>query len=330
MTKHLEGKVAIVTGSGQGIGKGIAIGLAREGVKVITNNRKPNGFSAQHYHKEDMPAEDWEEFCRLKGDAEMTAAIINEEGGEAVPFYGDCSDWAVAENMIKTAVEKWGRIDIIVNNAAGMGTGDVETMTKETFDMMLSSRNQGAIALMHYALPYMKEQKYGRIFNVASDAWLGLANNDAYSCSTAGMVGLTWAAAKELDRFGITVNCVCPQGESPAHAVEYNKLIREITAAGHAPDQKILDVVEADHGDPVNLAPFLVALSVEGSDYINGSVFSIKSSGKFELYSQPEVASRITNGDKGPLWDVDELTVAIKNDLLGADYKAPGKAYGWS
>ena len=105
----------------------------------------------------------------FRATAEMTAAIINEEGGEAVPFYGDCSDWAVAENMIKTAVEKWGRIDIIVNNAAGMGTGDVETMTKETFDMMLSSRNQGAIALMHYALPYMKEQKYGRIFNVASD-----------------------------------------------------------------------------------------------------------------------------------------------------------------
>ena len=330
MSKHLEGKVAIVTGSGQGIGKGIAIGLAREGCKVITNNRKPNGESAQKYHKEDMPEEDWNEFCRLKGDAELCAAVINGEGGEAVPFYGDCSDWAVAEKMVQTAIDKWGRIDIIVNNAAGMGTGDVATMTRETFDMMLSSRNNGAMALMHYALPYMKEQGYGRIFNVASDAWLGLANNDAYSCSTAGMVGLTWAAAKELDQFGITVNCVCPQGESPAHAVEYNALIRQITAAGHAPDPKVLAVVEADHGDPVNLAPFLAALSVEGSEYINGSIFSIKSSGKFEVYSQPVICSRITNGDKGPLWDVDELVKAVKDDLLGPDYKAPGKAYGWS
>lgn len=327
MVKHLEGKVAIVTGSGQGIGKGVAIALAREGCKVITNNRKPNGQSAQNYKREDMPAEDWEEFCRLKGDADMTAAVINGEGGEAVAFYGDCSKWDVAENMIKLAVEKWGRIDIIVNNAAGMGTGDVATMTQETFDMMLSSRNQGAMALMHYALPYMKEQKYGRIINMASDAWVGLAGNDAYSASTAGMVGLTWAAAKELDQFGITVNCICPQGESPAHAVEYNALIRQITAAGHKPDDKVLAAVEADHGDPVNLGPFITVLCEEEGAYINGSVFSATSAGKVKMYTYPTCTDALFNG--GEPWDVDVLREKVKTELLGEAYQAPGKAYGW-
>lgn len=327
MEKCLEGKVAIVTGSGQGIGKGIAIGLARMGAKVITNNRKPNGQSAQQYHKEDMPEEDWNEFCRLKGDAQVAADTITAEGNEAIPFFGDCSDWPTAERMVQTAIEKWGRIDIIVNNAAGMGTGDIATMDEKNFRLFMDSRNHGAVALMHYALPYMKEQGYGRIINVSSDAWVGLANNDGYSASTAAMVGLTWAAAKELDQFGITVNCVCPQGESPAHAVEYNALIRQITAAGHAPDPKILAVVEADHGDPVNLAPFIAVLCLD--DYINGSVFSIKSSGRFQAYTQPELGKMITNGDKGPLWEVEDLRKAVKEEMLGPDYKAPGKAYGW-
>ncbi|MBO4289736.1 MAG: hypothetical protein J5865_06510, partial [Lachnospiraceae bacterium] len=135
------------------------------------------------------------------------------------------------------------------------------------------------------------------------------------------------AAAKELDQFGITVNCVCPQGESPSHAVKYNALIRKITAAGHAPDPKVLAVVEADHGDPANLAPFIAVLCLD--DYINGSIFSIKSSGRFQAYSQPALGTMIHNGDKGPCWDVEELRKAVKEDMLGPDYKAPGKAYGW-
>ncbi len=327
MKKYLEGKVAIVTGSGQGIGKGIAVGLARLGAKVMTNNRKPNGESAQKYHKEDMPEEDWEEFCRLKGDAKATSDEIIAEGGEAMPFFGDCSNWQTAEEMIRTVVEKWGRIDVIVNNAAGMGIGDIASMDEQNWDLFMGSRAKGAAALMHFAFPYMKEQGYGRIINVASDAWVGLANNDGYSASTASMVGLTWASAKELDQFGITVNCICPQGESPSHAVEYNALIRKITAAGHAPDPKVLAVVEADHGDPANLAPFIAVLCLD--DYINGSIFSIKSSGRFQAYSQPELGTMISNGDKGPWWDVDELRKAVKEDMLGPDYKAPGKVYGW-
>ena len=157
MEKCLEGKVAIVTGSGQGIGRGIAAGLSRLGAKVITNNRRPNGESAQKYHKEDMPEEDWNEFCRLKGDAQTAADAITAEGGEALPFFGDCSDWETAEKMIQTAIDKWGRIDIIVNNAAGMGTGDIATMDEANWDLFMGSRAKGAAALMHFALPYMKE-----------------------------------------------------------------------------------------------------------------------------------------------------------------------------
>lgn len=186
----LEGKVAIVTGSGQGIGRGIAIYLAREGAKVITNNRKPNGASIENYDKSAMPAEEWEEMLRLSGDAEGTAAIIKKEGGEAAAFYGDVADQTVAEAIVKKAVDTWGHIDIVVNNAAGLGSGSITSLTGEKWDYMTVPKMKGAFNLMHFAVPYMMEQKFGRIFNCASDAWTGLPDNDAYSAGNAGIVGL--------------------------------------------------------------------------------------------------------------------------------------------
>ena len=325
----LDGKVAIVTGSGQGIGSGIAIYLARQGAKVITNNRKPNGMSAQEYRKEDMPEEDWNEFISLKGDAEKTANIIKAEGGEALPFYGDVSDWATAEKMVQTAIETWGRIDIIVNNAAGMGMGGILALTEEDWDKMTVSRSKGAFALMHFAAPYMIEQGFGRIINVASDAWVGLPDNDAYSCSTAGMVGLSWAAAKEVYRHGITVNVLCPQGASPSHAVDYKKMVSNVEAiTGQAPDPRILAMVEADHGDPVGLGPFVAYLCSEEGGYISGNVFAATAAGKVSLYSNPKVVGQIQS-EGGKLWDVDELGIALKRDLLGEDYESDAAHAGW-
>lgn len=325
----LDGKVAIVTGSGQGIGSGIAIYLARQGAKVVTNNRKPNGVSSQGYRKEDMPEEDWNEFVSLKGDAEKTAGIIKAEGGEAIAFYGDVSDWSVAEKMIQTAIGTWGRIDIIVNNAAGMGMGGIMALTEADWDKMTVSRSKGAFALMHFAVPHMIGQGFGRIVNVASDAWVGLPDNDAYSCSTAGMVGLSWAAAKEVYRHGITVNVLCPQGASPSHAVEYKKMVRNVEAAtGQAPDPRVLAMVEADHGDPVGLGPFVAYLCTEEAGYISGSVFAATAAGKVSLYANPKVTAQIQS-EGGELWDVDELGRAVKEQLLGEGYVCDASRAGW-
>ncbi|MEZ3434411.1 MAG: SDR family NAD(P)-dependent oxidoreductase [Lachnospiraceae bacterium] len=153
----LEGKVAIVTGSGQGIGRGIAVYLAREGAKVITNNRKPGGTAIERYDKTSMPEEEWEEMCRLAGDADSTAEFIKKEGGDAAAFYGDAADPAAAENMVKKAVDTWGRIDIVVNNAAGLGSGSIASLTEEKWDYMTVPKMKGAFNLMHFAVPYMME-----------------------------------------------------------------------------------------------------------------------------------------------------------------------------
>ena len=331
MGKSLEGKVAIVTGSGQGIGKGVAIGLAREGAKVITNNRKPGSGSLTRYNKDEMPPEDWEQMSKLAGDAKDTADFINAEGGEAIPFFGDVADPAKAEEVVKLAIDTWGRIDIIVNNAAGMGTGSILSLTEKDWDYMTVSRAKGAFNMMHFAVPHMMEQKFGRIFNCASDAWTGLPDNDAYSTSNAGVVGLTWASAKELYRFGITVNAYCPQGASPAHAVDYNKMLRHVKAiTGKDPDPRLLAVVEADHGDPVNLGPIIAYLATEKAGYISGEVFGIKSSGTIDRYSYPQVVARATRPDiKEPLWTVDELEKVFKETIMGEDYVSHASKPMW-
>lgn len=328
---YLDGKTAIVTGSGQGIGRGIAIYLAREGAKVITNNRKPNGVSIANYDKSEMPKEEWEEMRRLSGDAEGTAALIHKEGGEASAFYGDVSDPSVAEEIVKKAVDTWGHIDIVVNNAAGLGSGSITSLTEEKWDYMTIPKMKGAFNLMHFAVPYMIEQKFGRIFNCASDAWTGLVDNDAYSAGNAGIVGLTWASAKELYRYGITVNAYCPQGASPGHAVEYNKMLRNVKAVtGKDPDPRLLKVVEDDHGDPVNLGPFFAYLSTEEASYISGEVFSVKSSGKIARYQYPVTVTHTERpADSSFLWKVEELHEVFRQTVMGEEYVSHASKSMW-
>jgi 3-oxoacyl-[acyl-carrier protein] reductase len=331
MGDSLQGKVAIVTGSGQGIGRGIAISLAREGAAVITNNRQPGSGTVAEWRdkRDEIPESDWEEMLKLAGDAEGAAEMIRREGGTAEPFYGDVSDQSVAKELVDFAIKTFGRIDIIVNNAAGMGSGSVATLSEKTWDKIANTRQKAAFNLSHFAIPHMIEQGFGRIINASSDAWIGLPDNSAYSASTAGMVGFTWAAAKELWRYGITVNAFCPQGESPSHAIEYNKMLRNVKAiTGKDPDPNVLKVVEENHGDPVGVGSVIAFLGSETASYISGTVFAIYASGIVKLYSQPDYIADIARPDDNP-WTQEGLAAAFRDQLLGPDYVAPGSKAGW-
>ena len=147
----LKERVAIVTGSGQGIGRAIAIALANEGAKVVTNNRRPG-----------TPG----------GDAETTAKQIIDQGNEAIPFFGDIADFNIAQKLIQTAIEKFGRLDILVNNA---GTPKLLTrlweLTEEDWDICIDSFLKGTFNCTRHATSIMKQQKWGRIINTTSISW---------------------------------------------------------------------------------------------------------------------------------------------------------------
>ena len=313
MTKRLEGMVAVVTGSGQGVGRGIAIVLAREGARVVTNNRKPSSVAAEKASGQVGDAEA-EKLLALKGDAGSTADEIIKEGGQAVPFYGNVADYDTAGKLIQTAIDAFGRIDILVNNAAGLGSGMLTATTEADWDYQTVPKLKGAFNCMSHAVPFMIKQKFGRVVNVASDAWVGMSGLSAYSAANAGLVGLTKAVAKELAQMGLTVNAICPQAASPGHLVEYTAMVKKLRSLGVKIDEAKLKEVEEAHGPAENMAPFVAYLATVEAAFISGAVFSVTANGHVALYSDPLPVAEINKAD-GP-WTVEELISAAPEKLL--------------
>jgi 3-oxoacyl-[acyl-carrier protein] reductase len=331
MTKRLAGKVAVVTGSGQGVGRGIALVLAREGASVVTNNRKPGSTGTASFTQvqdDSFSAAEREKLLGLKGDAESTANEIIRAGGEAVPFYGDVSDYATAGKLIQTAVDAFGRIDILVNNAAGLGFGMLTDTTEADWDYQTVPKLKGAFNTMSHAIPFMMRQKFGRILNVASDAWVGMAGLAPYSAANAGVIGLTKAAAKEWWRFGVTCNAFCPQAASRGH-VNFRATLRQLMEAQGSSmqvDEARMKEVEDAHGPAENMAPFVAYLATDEAGHISGAVFSITASGRVALYSDPAPVAEIKKND-GP-WTVEELIDVVPERLL-KDYVSIATLNEW-
>jgi 3-oxoacyl-[acyl-carrier protein] reductase len=256
-----------------------------------------------------------ENLSLLSGDAEGTAAEIILEGGEAVPFYGDISDYDVCGNLIESAVDNFGRIDILVNNAAGLGFGPFADVTEDDWRYQLGPKLDGAFNCMKHAVPHMIQQKYGRILNTASDAWTGIASLSAYGAANSGLVALTKSTAKELSHFGITVNAFCPQAASPGH-VNFKATLRSMLE-GSGREMKVdserMKASEEAHGPAENLT-FLAYLSSEEAGDINGAVFSVTGGGQIALYSEPVHISQIAK--QGGAWTIEELRREVPKVLL--------------
>ncbi len=212
---RFNGKVAIVTGSGQGIGRSIAMALAADGAKVITNNRKQGTKG---------------------GDAATTAAEIKAAGGQAIPCFGNISDYQESQKLIQTAVDHFGKIDILVNNAAILLNGPLVNYTEKQIREIVDINLTGCIFCCQHVIPYMAKQKYGKIVNISSGAALqGDATISVYSATKYAILGLTESLAVELAFYNINVNAVCPGGVptrmnfKPGATYDYNFFHREIT-----------------------------------------------------------------------------------------------------
>lgn len=186
MTKQT--KIALVTGASRGIGRAIAIGMAKRGFDVAINDIE-----------------------RQKDALEEVAGEIGALGQRALAVYADVSNKTDVEAMVTKTIEAFGRIDAIVNNAGILIASDVEHLKEEHWDSVLDINAKGTFLVIQAVLPHMKKQHYGRIVNIASIGGKHGAPEQAhYSASKAAVMGFTRVLAQEVGTFGITANCICP------------------------------------------------------------------------------------------------------------------------
>jgi NAD(P)-dependent dehydrogenase (short-subunit alcohol dehydrogenase family) len=195
---HLEGKAAVVTGAGRGIGREVALLLAKEGASVVVNDPGVGrGGEATH----ERPADE-------------VVATIRGAGGTALANYDSVADSLKAGLMIRQCVETFGRIDILVNVAGHLRERMIWNMSEDDFDSVVSVHLKGHWNMCHHAIKYMRQAGFGRIVNFSSDAFKGSVGQCNYSAAKAGIIALTRSIAKETSKFGITANAICPSADT--------------------------------------------------------------------------------------------------------------------
>jgi 3-oxoacyl-[acyl-carrier protein] reductase len=320
MSDRLKGKVAVVTGSGQGIGRAIAVAFAKEGAKVVTNNRKPNsttpGDLLGEYNLDSLNKEDRQkllkECAELNGDAESTAKAIKEAGGEAIPFYGDVGDFKVAGKLIQTAVDNFGSVDILVNNAGTFRYGNIWDMSEETWDAVSGNKPKSYFNTIRHATPYMMKQKWGRIINCSSPAFLGRTPFHCNYCTAnAGVVALTEAVSRELYSYGITCNAFAPGAWTRATVTIIARYEKMAEDGKYIPPGRTEVYKKSPPAE--ELGPFITYLATDEATYITGSVFRV-AGGHVGLYSTPQEIQTIDK--KEGKWTIDELVKVVPEELL--------------
>ncbi len=297
MGDRLKDKVAIVTGSGQGIGAAIAVAFAQEGVRVVTNNRRA-GTSG--------------------GDAETVAKQITDMGGEAVPFFGSIDSFEVAGKLIQTAVDRFGRLDILVNNAGADQPRMVWNMTEGDWDICIDSFLKGSFNCTRFACGVMREQKWGRIINTTSTAWLGTVGHCNYGAAKAGIVGLTRAIAREMGRYGVTCNAYAPTaGTRFTLSEDIVAGFKKRYEAGLMTKERYEELTNPP--SPETVTPFLIYLCTDEAADINGQVFDV-TGGNIAIYSEPVKKKAIDK--KEGMWTVEEL-IKLVPTILPKGYKNP-------
>lgn len=239
----LEKKTALVTGAGKGIGRAIALALAKMGVLVIVNYRGS------------------------KEQAEETVQKIREMGQEAEAYPCDVSDFQAVETMMKTIVSKYGRLDILVNNAGITKDGLILKMSEEDFDKVVDTNLKGTFHTIRHASRQMIRQRSGRIINISSvSGVMGNPGQANYAAAKAGIIGLTKTMEKELGSRGITVNAIAP-----------GFIETDMTAVlSESVQQNIQAQIPLGHfGKPEDVAAAAAFLASEEAGYITGQVLCV-------------------------------------------------------
>ena len=305
MSRLLEGKVAVVTGAGQGIGRGHALELAKHGAKVLVNDLG----SSVHGEGTGRAADD-------------TVALIVERGGEAAANYANVADYAAAGEMVAQAVDTFGQLDILVNNAGIVRDSAIWNMDEADFDSVIAVHLKGAWAPSKHAAVHWRERHKangapvgGRIINTTSGAGLvGNFGQTNYATAKAGIAGMTQTLSLELAKMGVTVNCV-----GPAAATRITATMPGAPAVIEAND---VDEGEWNPMDPSVSSPLVVWLASDEAAHVNGQVIRAVAE---NIIWMKGWADGPTLNNKGRRWDASKLGAQLGIDIFGT--RAPGLRY---
>jgi NAD(P)-dependent dehydrogenase (short-subunit alcohol dehydrogenase family) len=299
MTGICDGRVVIVTGAGRGIGRAHALEFARQGAKLVVND-----IGAEHDGTGGSPT-------AIREVADEIAA----GGGEAAVNGDDVADWEGARRLVRTALEAFGRLDVVVNNAGFVRDRMFVSCGEDEWDAVVRVHLKGHFAVSRFAVEHWRERsKAGeavdaRIVNTSSGAGLqGSVGQAAYSAAKAGIAALTLVQAAELGRYGVTANAIAPSART-----RMTETVFADTMA--APD----DPTAFDAMAPENVAPLVVWLGSPQSAHVTGRVFEVEA-GKVAVADGWQHGVPI---DKGARWDPAELGPVVDDLLAKAPIPAP-------
>jgi NAD(P)-dependent dehydrogenase (short-subunit alcohol dehydrogenase family) len=297
--RRLDGQVAIVTGGGQGIGRCNALLLAQQGAKVVVADfgRGTGGAPSS---------------------AEAVAAEIRQAGGEAVAVLGDISLAEGAQNVARAAVQAFGGLHILVNNAGTRGAAPVDQLTEQQWDSVVDSHLKGSFLMTKYCVPLLRKAGGGSIVNTGSEAGLGMIFNSAYASAKEGLVGLTRSIAREQGRFNIRCNLVRPRANAGTGGGEWS---REVFPKWSALNQALGRYAVGERGKSSNAVPTLpeqvatlvVWLCTAAAANVNGRSFFVGGE-EVGLWSEPELVRSMTRPGS---WTLDTLDAYAPSGMTG-------------
>ena len=299
----LEGKVAIVTGSGRGIGRGIAKLMASEGAKVVVVD----------------PGAELDGSGGAFAIADSVVEEIRAEGGDAVACYQSVSSMEGGEAIVQQAIDSYGKLDIVVTCAGILRDRMVFNMTEEEWDAVIAVHLKGTFTVVKHASILFRQQRSGRIITFSSESGLiGNSGQANYGAAKSGIAGFTKVVARDMGRYGVTANSIAPRANT--------RMIADIpTSASEIRAQQGVAAIEGEDdlgsADADDIAPFTVFLASDYAAGVNGQTFLVYG-GVVALMSQPRPERSIFNGQER--WSLDKLAPLARNYLTaGIDNPAP-------
>jgi NAD(P)-dependent dehydrogenase (short-subunit alcohol dehydrogenase family) len=295
MAGKLQGRNAVVTGAGRGIGRGVALLLAQEGANVVVNDPGVNSDGTGHDN----------------GPAEQVVAEIKAAGGNAVGNYDTVATAEGGENMVRQCVDAFGRIDILMNVAGILRDRMIFNMSEEEWDAVYEVHLKGHFNTIRPASILMRQQRYGRIINFSSISGLrGISGQSNYGAAKAGIAGLTRVVARDLGKYGVTCNAIAP-GAATRLTATVPKSARQLRAATQTA-QMTRPPVEVVPATPEHVAPMTVWLCLDEAWNVNGKIFYVAGG----VVSLAHEETPIQTVQKDGMWTLDELASIVPGQLM--------------